>query len=453
MGSNRNVEFRSLSLSRPDVEAVRDHLAGITHSGQIKAGRFVRGATDALTQPRIVFNTDNFGVPTTQHVIEGEAAGFFPTPKPKGFTTIIPYEFRWITELKVDGLAYPRHPALGAWLIAHPTLGSQGARSGRQGLCYFCPNVAYFGGDVETILVRPNLNVPSAERVFQRLAETATLTSSLSDKGFFTRDLVVKMGGLEYAAALLREPRHFAALSEYLKDRDIEAVGKYLASDSRRYLRLADIVSVVGSESEGVGLIDRLLRCGVLQRGTVLKCQYCRTADWFSVRDLAEDFVCKRCGRRQTILSQQALKQPEPVWYYKLDEIAFQGLRNDMHVPLLTLDYLRRKNPRFAYVDEIELWKPGADRPFIEIDLCCICEGTLTIGEAKTTERIEGGGKRERRSLAKYKETALLLGAGRFVLATSKVWAAETLASVTATFTDTDIEVLALTGEQILTIN
>ena len=453
LARSRNVEFLSYSLSQPEVEAIRDHLAEIVRSGQIKAGRFVPGIGTALAQPRAVFNTDNFGVPTTQHVIEGQAVGFFPTPKPKGFTTITPYEFRWITELRVDRLAYPRHPALGEWLIAHPTLGSQGARSGRQGLCYFCPNVAYFGGDVDTILVRPNLNVPCAEGVFRRLAETAALTSRLSDKGFFTRDLVLKMGGLEYAAALLREPRHFAVLSEYRKDRNTEAVGKYLASDGRRYLRLADISAIIGNASEGVEFIDRLLRCGVLQRGTLLKCQYCRTADWFSVREVADDFGCKRCGRRQTILSPQSLKEPEPVWYYKLDEIAFQGLRNDMHVPLLTLDYLRRKSNRFSYGDEMELWKAGADHPFIEVDLCCICEGTLTLGEAKTTEKIEGGGKRERRSLAKYKEAALLLGAGRFVLATSKSWAAETLANAAATFADADIELMALTGDQILSAN
>lgn len=446
---NRNVEFLSCSLSQPQVQEIRDDLAEIAHSGQIGAARIVQGIGDALAHPRVVFNKDNFSVPTTQHVVEGKAVGFFPTPKPKGFTKIIPYEFRWITELRVDGLAYPRHPALGEWLIGH-SAGSQGARSGRQGLCYFCPNIAYFGGDVDTILVRPSLNVPSAERVFQRLANAAELTTRLSDKGFFTRDLVLKMGGLEHAAALFREPRSFAVLCEYQKGKNIKGAGKYLTSDGRRYLTLADFGAIIGSASAGVALIDRLLGCGVLQRGTILKCQYCRTADWFSMRDLDGDFHCKRCGRSQTILSPQSLNEPEPVWYYRLDEITFKGLRNDMHAPMLALDYLRRKYPRFAYADEMELWRSGEDHPFIEVDLCCVCEGTLTIGEAKTTDRVEGGGKRERRSLAKYKEAATLLGAGRFVLATSKIWTAETVANAAATFSDTDIEVMALNSDQIL---
>jgi hypothetical protein len=168
------------------------------------------------------------------------------------------------------------------------------------------------------------------------------------------------------------------------------------------------------------------------------------------MRDLGDEFTCKRCARKQAIQSKHSLGQTEPVWYYQLDEIVYQGIRNDVHVPLLALDYLRRKNTSFSYTDELELWRPTQPRPFIEVDLCCICDGTLTIGEAKTTERIEGGGKHERRSLNKYRETALLLGARRFVLATSKAWSAETLANAKAAFAGTNVEVMHLEGAQIL---
>ena len=187
-----------------------------------------------------------------------------------------------------------------------------------------------------------------------------------------------------------------------------------------------------------------------MRRGTVLKCQYCRTADWFSMKDLADEFNCKRCGRKQAIQSKHTLGQREPIWYYQLDEVAYQGILSDMHVPLLALDYLRRKNTSFSYTDELEVWRPNEPRPFIEIDLCCICEGTLTIGEAKTTERIERGGKGERRSLAKYRQAALLLGARRFVLATSRVWSPETLANAERVFAGTNVAVTHLEGAQIL---
>jgi hypothetical protein len=450
----RSIDFVSTSHGKEELERIIDDLHAVSVPVQvsIKTQGRIGDLNNLLASPRVVFNTDNFATQTTLHVLEGKAAGFFPTPKPKGFTRIVPYDHRWITELRVDGLSYPRHHALGAWLIRHTAIGTQEARTGKQGLCYFCPNVAYFGGDVDTILLRPELHMPNAEAVFKRLAESAGLSCKLSDKGFFSRDVVLKMGGLEYAAALVREPRHFAVLQAYLADKTAPAAGLYLASDSRRYLSLADVSTVLADEEQAVSLVDTLLSRKVLHRGTVLKCQYCRTADWFSTADLADEFACKRCGRRQVIQSGHTLRKAEPVWYYQLDEIAYLGLRNDMHGPLLALDHLRKRHKSFSFTDELEIWKPNEETPFIEIDICCICEGVLTIGEAKTTERIEGGGKAEVRSLTRYKEVAALLGARRFVLATTEVWSAQTLKNATAAFVGTNIEIVSLGGAEIFNV-
>ncbi len=450
----KKIDFVSASLDDTALTSVIEDLdAGSGHAaGAIKShGRVHESPRELFIHPRVVFNTDNFAIPTTQQVLEGKAVGFFPTPKPKGFTTIVPYEHRWITELRVEGLTYPRHPALGKWLVSHRMLGTQEARTGKQGLCYFCPSTAYFGGDVDTILLRPELRVPQAEAVFQRLAESVGASCKLSDKGFFSLDVVRKMGGLEYAAALIREPRHFAVLEAYLADaKSHSTVGRYLTSSSRRYLSLADVSTILGSAPEAVSLIDVLVGSGLMRRGVVLKCKYCRTADWFAMADLADELDCKRCTRTQTIGSKQTLGQAEPVWYYQLDEIAYLGIRNDMRVPLLALDYLRRKATSFSYAGEFELSRPNEPIPFIEIDLCCICDGTLTVGEAKATERIEGGGKRERRCLAKYREAATLLGARRFVLATSKAWSAETVANAKTAFAGTNVDITCLEGTQIL---
>ncbi len=448
------VEFVSASLGGADLANAIDALSAASSSASFGVNSHARASADLrglLTHPRVVYNTDNFAIPTTQQVVEGKAAGFFPTPKPKGFDTIVPYDHRWVTELRVDGIAYPRHQALGGWLIRHPLLTTKEARSGKHGLCYDCPSPMYFGGDVDTILVRPELWVPEAEAVFGRLADSAGLSCGLSDKGFFSRDIVQKMGGLEHAAALVREPRNFAVLRAYLPGaRDDTAPGKYLAAETRRYLSLADVTTILGSVTEAVSLLDLLVGRGIVRRGTILKCQYCRTAEWLSMVDMADEFKCGRCARRQAIQSRHTLGHSEPGWYYQLDEIAYLGILNDSQVPLLALDYLRRQNTSFSYADELSFWRSDQPRPFIEIDLCCICDGTLTIGEAKTTERIEGGGKRERRSVAKYREAAVLLGARQFVLATSKTWSAETLANAEAAFVGTNVRVVHLEGAEIL---
>jgi hypothetical protein len=114
---------------------------------------------------------------------------------------------------------------------------------------------------------------------------------------------------------------------------------------------------------------------------------------------------------------------------------------------------VRRTHTSLSYAEKLEFWRPDQPNPFIEIDLCCSCDGTLTIGEAKATGRIEGGGKRERRSLVKYREVADLLGERRFVLATSEAWSAETRANAAAAFANTSIEIVHLEKGQILSAN
>ena len=455
----QHVAFLSNSHTAPQLEEARDKLDTASSYSRMRPTKPLQahssfpGNLNALVyEPEAVFNTDNFAVPTTQQVQEGKAAGFFPTPKPKGFTKIVPYDHRWITELRIDGHIYPRHPNLGEWLVQHHLLGSQDVRVGARGVCYSCPSPMYFGGDIDTILIRPQLYVPSGAQVFERLANSAGWVSKLSDKGFYARDTVSKFGSLEAAAQAFRNPRHYAVFTEFLKEKsNTGAAGKYLTSDKRRYLDFAGMEAALGNPQEALSFVDSLVGKGLLHRGLILKCDFCRTADWFSLADLDHGFTCKRCRRSQPILSRHALQAQEPKWYYQLDEIAYQGIRNDMHVPLLALDHLRKSSISFLYVDELEVALPGADHPFIEIDICCICDGVLTIGEAKVTDRIEGGGARERHSLQKYRDAAGKLGVRRFVYATSKAWLAQTHANVQSVFAGTAIETVPLTSHELYT--
>jgi hypothetical protein len=124
-----------------------------------------------------------------------------------------------------------------------------------------------------------------------------------------------------------------------------------------------------------------------------------------------------------------------------------------MHVPILALDYLRRNSKTFSYTDELEIWKPGKTLPLIEIDLCCICDGTLTIGEAKTTDRIEGGGTKEKASLKNYLQIATTLGARQFVLATSQAWSPDTIANAKRVFAGTAVTILCVENTGLLRLN
>lgn len=103
----KDIDFVSASLVGSELATIIGDLGGTSArtGNTIKTrGRVCGSIRDLFTQPRVAFNTNNFAIPTTQQVLEGKTVGFFPTPKPKGFVTVVPYEHRWITELRVEGL-------------------------------------------------------------------------------------------------------------------------------------------------------------------------------------------------------------------------------------------------------------------------------------------------------------------------------------------------------------
>jgi hypothetical protein len=183
-GQGRKIFFSTVSLTPKDLEETIDSLDASSHytQSQIRSRRSVDHSLESLlANPLIVLNTDNFSIPTTLQTVDGRAVGFIPTPKPKGFTTIVVYKHRWITELDIEGNNYPRHPELGSWLVRDTRLDTDSVRSGAMGLAYECPNSAHFGGDVDTILIRPKLYLPDAAEIFEYLARAAGWTAKIPD--------------------------------------------------------------------------------------------------------------------------------------------------------------------------------------------------------------------------------------------------------------------------------
>ena len=154
-------------------------------------------------------------------------------------------------------------------------------------------------------------------------------------------------------------------------------------------------------------------------RGLVLKCKYCRATDWFPLDALSNEYLCNRCNRSQVITDQILIDSHKSTWFYKLDEIAYQGFSHDMIVPLLALDRIAEKcGDTFLWAPELELYRVGAEKPELELDICCIADGVLTIGEAKKADRLAPEAKDEREAAAKYHDVARELGARRVVFAT-----------------------------------
>jgi hypothetical protein len=459
------------------TEYVQQHAAGLdmtsatlnaTQLGAVKVeiGLAARSAfhadiqvevTDAIPDhPLRFFDRSNALKQRVVQLPDSRVIELFETPKPTSFRRINPSVHRWITELELQSQQPPRHPGLGAWFISGTNQSSNEARTSASGLAYFCPSsIILPGQDIDAITVRPNVRVPAAREIFEKVADFAGLVCTTSDKGFYAQDAVEKLGGLEKASQFLRSASGRALIEAYLdKTPNREGQhnkGVFLAE--RRFLCAADLCKVLKSASEVISYIDDFARRGILLRGFIFQCQFCRYAAWFPLKEIGDQFTCPRCHREQ-IFTSLHWKAPrcQPSLYYQLDEIVYQGLGNNMQVPILTLDCLRRSSQSsFLYVEELAFRRPNEPKPFIECDVNCVVDGVLTIGEAKIANRLDQNRGREAAIVEGYRSLAASIGARRVVFATrARAWDGATVKKIQQVLGNDSLDVRLLTDGDLM---
>ncbi len=135
-----------------------------------------------------------------------------------------------------------------------------------------------------------------------------------------------------------------------------------------------------------------------------------------------------------------------------MDEIVYLFLFNNGDVPILALDFLRGKSKEgFLYTTDLEVFKDGAEKPLMELDIACVCDGIITIGEAKKNNTLANKIPEERRAVEKYYKLARLVGANQLVFATlSESWSQRTLDAVEHVVVDKRIKTRLLTRRELL---
>jgi hypothetical protein len=429
-------------------------LAGSDVSSRVE----VRSSIEGLIRwPLRIFGRENVSRDTTRQFIRGQMIGPLDTPKPKGFTEVNPYNHRWMTEFVVKDHRLPKHSALGKFVARHPALESIGVRSGATGVAYFCPNLLITTREIDSLLIRPQVFIPETLDIFNALAGNAKMRCNISDKGHFLAETMQKFGGLDEYGQFFRNARHRALFDKFLDTDEVAKgivdEGVYLKSDRRRYLDFAAIRKALSASDKEVGeLIDILVRHAVFYRGFVFKCSFCRNADWFSVNDVGQEFKCKRCNRVQTYTTSHSLGRLEPPWFYKLDEIVYQGYLNNMTVPGLTLYHQdRTKKESCLFCSELEFWNLDTDKLVGEIDVCCVTDGVLSIGEAKKKSSLGDNAAEDAKGAAKYLSLAKAIGARNVIFATTAPeWAARTQSEIQRVFADRAIGYIFLAGAELL---
>jgi hypothetical protein len=433
--SQGGLAYLSYSLTDTELDAVVAWMS--SPLGPLPSIAKAKEVKNLVRMPLVAMERDNFQRDIPVQLSDDSTISPFNTPKPKNFHTIHPYEHRYITQLFVAGEAPPKHFHLGSWVIRDHRLTTKEVRIGKDGPAYFCPNIAYFGGDIDTVLVRPHLRLPALHNILVELARTQGYECRPSDKGIYADETIAKWGGLLEVAQFLQNADRKSLLHRFLdKSKSQPGSGVYLRDDRRRYLDLTAIKAHVGESA--MDLIDELVSKQILYRGFIFSCRYCRNSAWFSVGEITQEFKCKRCGRTQVYTKSNWKMPDEPSWFYKLDELVYQGCAHDMAVPLLALNFLKlASSDNFSFVTDREFWKSGAEKADAEIDLCCVSDGVLTIGEAKKDDRLGKSAGEENAEIAKYKRIAAGLSARRLVLATySEDWNTKTVERVISAFSD-----------------
>jgi hypothetical protein len=120
----------------------------------------------------------------------------------------------------------------------------------------------------------------------------------------------------------------------------------------------------------------------------------------------------------------------EQVWYYSLDQVIRELLRQNGEVPLLAVDHLRRKH-------RAALWSPELavrmGRETVELDIVVIIDGRIIVGEAKSNGKLGNDRKNVTNAAERLVAAARSLFADEIIIATSTPsWSPGTKEAVTA---------------------
>jgi len=129
---------------------------------------------------------------------------------------------------------------------------------------------------------------------------------------------------------------------------------------------------------------------GILTRGLILKCSRCRATAFQPLAAVNDRFACPRCSFSQPLTSKSWCDTPphEPAWFYRLDELVYQALLENVRVPALALAEIGACSENARHLWSIELVRDGERE--LELDFLCLVEGKLSAGEAKSNGTLSG---------------------------------------------------------------
>ena len=190
-------------------------------------------------------------------------------------------------------------------------------------------------------------------------------------------DMVVRAIMPEVKGALADNPMSYAGLRKLLET----IPGPQPSTQEVTYLSGGTIVhrSDIAplSEEELKHGLDRLIARNILRVGAEVRCPHCGIRSWFHLDELSQFNECSGCGNPRPITA-------EAEWSYRLNSLVKRCVSAHVLAVLQALAVLAHDSmASFFYSPSLDLYLPSSEDVWHEIDIACVSNGSLTLGEVK----------------------------------------------------------------------
>lgn len=138
--------------------------------------------------------------------------------------------------------------------------------------------------------------------------------------------------------------------------------------------------------------LDRLINLEILRPQYLVRCDHCGEKNFLNLNELNQAPECRGCGQRQRF----SLRQD---WYVTLNTLAAQSTSSGVLAVLHALGNLQHGPTSFFFAPSLDLYLKSQESVWRELDIVCVINGELLIGEVK-------GGDIEKSDFARFTETA-----------------------------------------------
>lgn len=407
------VILTSLSLKKEELKTFEEKLNDIKKIARYQEDfnltiQIPYKIKENIKNPYFILENENYDNSYLEQFLDNISLNELRTPKPKGFKNLDVFKHKWITDVDIlkdvreldkrNGYLLPNKPYFSKDIFLDRKMNyfdTSNVRFTREKISFYCPTQGLIRSldNIDNITTKPQLKFLTEFEIFERIFNEAGYHIKLSDKGEYTKNSIDIFGSLQNIANELKDDKIKQIFQcfcdttkpEIRKEKKIKGV----FVNKRVYLNFDDVAYFLGGGKNVREKINSYLYKNIFERGYILKCEKCKNADWYRMEEIGQKFVCHRCQREQVYTENHWRETDEPIIYYKLNEMFFQGYDNDMLVTILTLDKLREQTREsFFYLPEIEIRKDKNEKSLIEMDICSISDGKILFGEAKKNAEI-----------------------------------------------------------------